>query len=849
MNPSHPRADSRSLPKTNGTQSTRPPRPSVPISSHQPPYASQPFFAAFAGRGAPQAGRKRKNPTTTAGPATKRQRNENVPPTTEPAVSTAPSRVAPSAFGPAPSQDTDTETDEDDESPTHRALAELSATSDARPSGSGKTQSANNAWYFIAGSDYNTREDNDPPETEEDQLRRLGDPKRASMNSVECPEFRDLLLFLSAELEDEDIPHRTLLTELIAERFKIEKARMEEDLQSAAGRVSYTADVWSRANMQPFLAVTAHYIVRTEKGRLEERHRLVAFRHLPGTHDGRHLAEVFLAILDELDMLKRIGAITLDNASNNNTMMEWLEKLLKDRHIYFDRDGNRIRCFPHVINIAVKTGVKYMTKDRNTEAEATEEQVHEDVPEVSVYSDLEYAQILDNDPIGKARTLSNWFRLSDQRRSALKTAILRGNAALREQRERAAARPSNPTSPSANTSPWLPLSTAPAPQAGQAGDEAAPPAADSAATDEVPLFNELLAVVTLLRDVDTRWSSVYLMILRLLELYPAAKYVLCDPKHAKDRHHLLQPKELKVLKDISIFLSLFHKTQELLSANRTPTLAYAIPAYELLLQGLEALKRGLPGLRHAIVASQRKLIEYLSLCRRSRLYALAMATVKALRLMAGINPNMKFEWARTHWPHEDYETARRHFRDAMLEQKRAMRRESAATSARPHRSRAAAVGVSAAARSQGAGFSGLESFVSSLTSICSQDDVQSSTEVEDDDVPQRQSPQSDNADEEDSEAAADARDEAEVDSELNGWESKGIIRDENQRANLDLVRSWEMLKYMFREDRLDMTEGLLAREEELEALDIDPSLYDELLTGGRYKELVDLLDSHVYMHD
>ena len=35
--------------------------------------------------------------------------------------------------------------------------------------------------------------------------------------------------------------------------------------------------------------------------------------------------------------------IMLDNASNNNTMMETMEKLLHQHGIKFDRDGNQIR--------------------------------------------------------------------------------------------------------------------------------------------------------------------------------------------------------------------------------------------------------------------------------------------------------------------------------------------------------------------------------------------------------------------------------------------------------------------------------------------------------------------------
>lgn len=52
-----------------------------------------------------------------------------------------------------------------------------------------------------------------------------------SMNIMDCPEFRDLLLYISQECsEDEEIPHRTKLTELIGKRFKEEYIKMVECL-------------------------------------------------------------------------------------------------------------------------------------------------------------------------------------------------------------------------------------------------------------------------------------------------------------------------------------------------------------------------------------------------------------------------------------------------------------------------------------------------------------------------------------------------------------------------------------------------------------------------------------------
>ena len=52
------------------------------------------------------------------------------------------------------------------------------------------------------------------------------------MNVADCPELRDLLLFIGSDvLVDSDIPHRTKLTGLIVENFKREYQRMIDDIQ------------------------------------------------------------------------------------------------------------------------------------------------------------------------------------------------------------------------------------------------------------------------------------------------------------------------------------------------------------------------------------------------------------------------------------------------------------------------------------------------------------------------------------------------------------------------------------------------------------------------------------------
>ncbi|KAJ7468179.1 hypothetical protein FB451DRAFT_389795 [Mycena latifolia] len=99
-----------------------------------------------------------------------------------------------------------------------------------------------------------------------------------SLDVVDCPELRDLLLFIGAELEDRDIPHRTKLSELVSQRFKYEWTRMVEDMANSLGRVSATDDIWSRMNLESYMAISLHYSAKDAKGNLVLKSQLVAFR-------------------------------------------------------------------------------------------------------------------------------------------------------------------------------------------------------------------------------------------------------------------------------------------------------------------------------------------------------------------------------------------------------------------------------------------------------------------------------------------------------------------------------------------------------------------------------------------
>ncbi|KAK0445675.1 uncharacterized protein EV420DRAFT_1572148, partial [Desarmillaria tabescens] len=95
-----------------------------------------------------------------------------------------------------------------------------------------------------------------------------------SFNVVESPELHQIFLMLCEELTDDDIPHRTQIWKYV---------------QDALGKISFTCDMWSNANLVPFMAVTAHWI-ETKEVHPPNGTDLIGFHHVPGHHDGEHLA-------------------------------------------------------------------------------------------------------------------------------------------------------------------------------------------------------------------------------------------------------------------------------------------------------------------------------------------------------------------------------------------------------------------------------------------------------------------------------------------------------------------------------------------------------------------------------
>jgi len=90
----------------------------------------------------------------------------------------------------------------------------------------------------------------------------------------------------------------------------------------------------------------------TELGVLQS--ATLGFEHFYGPHSGRNIALSFLGVLDKYEIDTKVGYVTTDNASKNDTAGVELGARLQERKIHFDPITSSVRCFGHIIHLVVK---------------------------------------------------------------------------------------------------------------------------------------------------------------------------------------------------------------------------------------------------------------------------------------------------------------------------------------------------------------------------------------------------------------------------------------------------------------------------------------------------------------
>ncbi|KAL2924160.1 Zinc finger BED domain-containing protein RICESLEEPER 2 [Bienertia sinuspersici] len=165
---------------------------------------------------------------------------------------------------------------------------------------------------------------------------------------VEYEGIRKCFNYLNPDLNI--VSRNTIKADLI-KKFKNEKMRVKEVLSVAPGRIAFTSDCWSSITTDGYMSFTAHFI--DSEWRLQK--LILNFSFLPPPHTGLAMSNHICSLLKEWGIQKKVFSITLDNASSNDCMADFLKSEidLVCEGAYF-----HVRCCAHIMNLIVQDGLK-----------------------------------------------------------------------------------------------------------------------------------------------------------------------------------------------------------------------------------------------------------------------------------------------------------------------------------------------------------------------------------------------------------------------------------------------------------------------------------------------------------
>jgi len=178
------------------------------------------------------------------------------------------------------------------------------------------------------------------------------------------------------------------------------KDQVESLLHQSVSKINISCDLWTGDNRRNYLGVVAHWIA--PDGDLNT--ALIALSRLFNAHSGANQAVKIFEALERYSITDNTGCFMMDNAHDNDKLMDNLAQKLPD----FDSKTRRLRCAGHIINLIVKAALfgKGVSKLQRALAGASDEETFKLWNKTGA--------------IGKAKNLTVYINRTDQRRSAFR---------------------------------------------------------------------------------------------------------------------------------------------------------------------------------------------------------------------------------------------------------------------------------------------------------------------------------------------------------------------------------------------------------------------------------------------
>ena len=143
---------------------------------------------------------------------------------------------------------------------------------------------------------------------------------------------------------------------------------------------------------------------------------VLGLRWFRDRHTGENQAKHFWDIVKTYQITEKLGYFTLDNATNNETALQYISKYFNELGIEFNPIKRRLRCFGHVINLIVLASLW----GTNLEVFEMEINSHRELQHETV----ELEAWRQKGPLGKLYNIITWITRSPQRRDHLEEKVI-----------------------------------------------------------------------------------------------------------------------------------------------------------------------------------------------------------------------------------------------------------------------------------------------------------------------------------------------------------------------------------------------------------------------------------------
>jgi hypothetical protein len=244
--------------------------------------------------------------------------------------------------------------------------------------------------------------------------------RRHSFNEVEAESFRKIIAYIDAAAESK-LPKsgKTIRADIIR-YFHEAKSTIIELLSTAHSKIHLSFDLWTAPNYIPMLAITGHWTGSDHTVKTS----LLAIREISGPHDDENIGQTVYDVVQEFGIEDKIGFFMSDNATNNDTTIQYIERRVReDGNIGFDWHERRLRCWGHIMNLVVK-GLLFGPKASKLEKERQEGE------DSDVYEQKQTLRWRALGAVGKGHNIVKFIRVSPQRRAAFLSEELRKDPAF-----------------------------------------------------------------------------------------------------------------------------------------------------------------------------------------------------------------------------------------------------------------------------------------------------------------------------------------------------------------------------------------------------------------------------------